>query len=444
MPQLASITPLLRRTPLVGLLLLAGLLSAACIGGETTPASAATVVQSDLTRTEATVTDAQGASSALEAFSTDLYGILARPENNEGNFVFSPYSAAIALAMTRAGATGETAEQMDRVLHAALAGSEIGDLHAGLNVIDQALATRPGSYPMGDSEVELELATANQLWAQDGFPFESAFLDQLATNYGAGVRIVDYITATEAAREAINTWVADQTRDRIPNLIPEGVLNDFTRLVLTNAIYLKAPWQHPFAEGATAPSPFQLVDGTEVSAQIMRTSGGMRYTAGDGYQAVELPYVGGSLGMVAIVPDAGTFEAFQSALDAATVGSILDTLTSRQVMLGFPRFEFRTQAQLKPALSELGMPIAFTEDADFSAMSSQGDELLIQDVVHEAFISVDEEGTEAAAATAVVVGTTSAPADPVDLTVDRPFIFLIHDAETGAILFLGRVLDPTE
>ena len=440
MSQFTAITPLLRRTPLVGLLLLTGALSAACIGGETTPASAATVVQSDLTRAEASITDAQGASRAVEAFSADLYGILARPENNEGNFVFSPYSAAIALAMTRAGATGETADQMDRVLHAALA----GDLHAGLNAIDQALATRPGSYPMGDSEVELELATANQLWAQDGFPFESAFLDQLATKYGAGVRIVDYIAATEAAREAINTWVADQTRDRIPNLIPEGVLNDFTRLVLTNAIYLKAPWQHPFAEGATAPTPFQRVDGTEVSAQIMRTSGGMRYTAGDGYQAVELPYVGGSLGMVAIVPDAGTFESFQSALDAATVGSILDALTSRQVMLGFPRFEFRTQAQLKPALSELGMPIAFTADADFSAMSSQGDDLLIQDVVHEAFISVDEEGTEAAAATAVVVGTTSAPADPVDLTVDRPFIFLIHDAETGAILFLGRVLDPTE
>lgn len=400
-------------------------------------AAASELVMSKAPRTSADPAAASDAASALSLFSTDLYAILAR---TEGNLVFSPYSAAVALAMTRNGAAGETLDQMSAVLHA----DRAGDLDAGLNAIDQALATRPGEYRWMDKTVKLELATANQLWGQRDYPFHDAFLDKLAANYGAGMRLVDYIGATEDARKAINSWVSDQTRERIPELIPEGVLNSDTRLVLTNAIYLNAPWMHRFNKDATAPGPFTRLDGSTVEAQLMRLSEELRYAKGTGYQAVELPYVDGSLSMLVIVPDSGDFADFQSTFNADTLATIVSDLKTAQVKLGFPRFEYRTQASLKDALKEMGMPIAFEGGlADFSAMSPDGKDLFIQDVIHEAFIAVDEDGTEAAAATAVVVGRTSAPVDVVELTVDRPFLYAIRDNDTGAILFLGRVTDPS-
>ncbi|MBE0609297.1 MAG: serpin family protein [Dehalococcoidia bacterium] len=400
-------------------------------------ASASELVMSEAPRASADPAAAQGAASALGLFSTDLYAILAR---TEGNLVFSPYSAAVALAMTRNGATGETLDQMSAVLHA----DQAGDLDAGLNAIEQALATRPGEYRWFDKTVKLELATANQLWGQRDYPFHDAFLDKLAASYGAGMRLVDYIRATEDARKAINAWVSDQTRERIPELIPEGVLNSDTRLVLTNAIYLNAPWMHRFNKDATAPGPFTRLDGSTVEAQLMRLSEELRFAKGPGYQAVELPYVDGSLSMLVIVPDSGDFADFQSAFSADTLETIVSNLKAAQVKLAFPRFEYRTQASLKDALKEMGMPIAFEPGlADFSAMSPDGKNLFIQDVIHEAFIAVDEDGTEAAAATAVVVGRTSAPQDTVELTVDRPFLYAIRDNETGAILFLGRLTDPS-
>ncbi len=411
----------------------AGLLSACGDDG----ASASELVMSKASRSSADPAAVSDAASALGLFSTDLYAILAR---TEGNLVFSPYSAAVALAMTRNGATGETLDQMSAVLHA----DQAGDLDAGLNAIDQALATRPGEYRWFDKTVKLELATANQLWGQRDYPFHDAFLDKLAASYGAGMRLVDYIKATEDARKAINAWVSDQTRERIPELIPEGVLNSDTRLVLTNAIYLNAPWMHRFNKDATAPGPFTRLDGSTVEAQLMRLSEELRFAKGTGYQAVELPYVDGSLSMLVIVPDAGGFADFQSAFSADTLETIVSNLKAAQVKLAFPRFEYRTQASLKDALKELGMPIAFEGGlADFSAMSPDGKNLFIQDVIHEAFIAVDEDGTEAAAATAVVVGRTSAPQDVVELTVDRPFLYAIRDNDTGAILFLGRVVDPS-
>ncbi len=400
-------------------------------------AAASELVMSKAPRTSADPAAASDAASALSLFSTDLYAILAR---TEGNLVFSPYSAAVALAMTRNGAAGETLDQMSAVLHA----DRAGDLDAGLNAIDQALATRPGEYRWMDKTVKLELATANQLWGQRDYPFHDAFLDKLAANYGAGMRLVDYIGATEDARKAINSWVSDQTRERIPELIPEGVLNSDTRLVLTNAIYLNAPWMHRFNKDATAPGPFTRLDGSTVEAQLMRLSEDLRYASGSGYRAVELPYIDGSLSMLVIVPESGEFADFQSTFNADTLATIVSDLKTAQVKLGFPRFEYRTQASLKDALKEMGMPIAFDAGfADFSAMSPDGKDLYIQDVIHEAFIAVDEDGTEAAAATAVIVGETSAPVDVVELTVDRPFLYAIRDNDTGAILFLGRLTDPS-
>lgn len=396
------------------------------------------LVMSDLPRRVAEPAAVGSVGEATEAFAVDLY--LALAEGDE-NIVFSPYSAAIALAMTRNGAAGRTASEMDAVLHADLA----GDLNAGFNATDQALSTVPGEYDIGaDEPVVVELSTANQLWGQEGFGFRSEFLDSLAANYGAGMRLVDYVEATEDARQTINGWVSDETRERIPELLQEGVLTRDTRLVLTNAIYMKAQWLVPFFEDSTADGRFTTLGGGEVTVPMMRLSEDLQYASGDGYQAVVLPYAGEQLSMLVVVPDEGSFD-FVEARIGDVVGEVDGSLTRPQVMLEFPRFEFRTQAALKQILIDLGMPTAFSDAADFSGMTDEA-QLSIQDVVHEAFISVDEDGTEAAAATAMIMHTTSMPLDPpepIELTVDRPFLFLIRHDETGAVLFMGRVGDPS-
>jgi serpin B len=405
---------------------IAGLVLSACGG----PA-AAQEIRSDVPRSSADPAAAQDVAGAMDAFSADLYKILAR---EPGNVVLSPYSVAVALAMTRTGAVGETAKQMDTVLHAALS----KDLNAGFNALDQALAKRPGKYKVGDQNLELELATANRLWGQKDLAFERAFLDTLAKEYGAGMQIVDYETAHEAARRTINDWVAARTRDRIKDLLAEGVLGSDTRLVLTNAIYLKAAWMLQFNDAV--PGAFHRADGSQVQAELMSMSENLGYGAGDGYQAVRLPYAGG-LSMVVIVPDAGKLSTFERGLDGATLRRIANGLSGAQVVLSMPKFSFRSNAQLKDALGELGMPIAFTDRADFSGMTKQ-EPLEIAEVIHQAFIAVDEKGTEAAAATAVVMRLTSAPTRVVELKIDRPFLFTIQDDESGATLFMGRVADP--
>ncbi len=406
---------------------LLGLVVSACGG-----AAAAEEIRSSAPRGTADPAATAKASAALDAFATDLYRELAM---QPGNLVLSPYSVAVALAMTRAGAVGETAAQMDRVLHAALA----GDLDAGYNALDQALAKRPGTYTVGDQSLALELATANRLWGQKGFAFEQPFLDRLASSYGAGMQIVDYVRAHEAARTTINDWVATRTHDRIRDLIPQGVLDEMTRLVLTNAIYLKASWVHKLDDAVA--SPFFRADGSPVQAQLMHLAEQLRYTKGDGYQAVELPYAGG-LAMIALVPDTGRLGAFESSLDGARLRTVVSALRPTAVDLRLPKFSFRTEARLAGALAALGMPLAFTSDADFSAMTRQ-ERLEIAEVLHQAFIAVDEKGTEAAAATAVVMRATAAPAEPVALRIDRPFLYIIQDTATGAVLFMGRVIDPT-
>jgi serpin B len=403
-------------------------------GGNGGVAATAGLVVSDAPRNEPLPGAHAPLATALNALSTDLYAQLAE---GDGNLVFSPYSTAIALAMTRAGARGETAEQMDRVLHA-----EGIDLDSGFNALEQLLASRPGTYELpGGEEATIELRTANTLWGQHDLEFDADFLDALAANYGAGMHTVDYVEDVEGSRLAINEWVSDETRSRIPELVPRGAITTDTRLVLTNAIYLKAQWALPFSEALTTDRPFHRLDGSTVDVPTMQLSSRLHHAIGEGFTALELPYVNGELAMWLLVPDEGGL-----AETEAQLGAILDELpsdlTSIETRLRMPRFEFRTQAALKPALSELGMPIAFTDAADFSGITSEAD-LLIQDVVHEAFISVDEEGTEAAAATAVIAGVTSAPLEVLELDLDRPFIFAIVDTESGAPLFLGRVTDPS-
>jgi len=313
-------------------------------------------------------------------------------------------------------------------------------LHAAFSALDQALASRGANVAKEQGE-RFSLHVANALWGQQGYPFQPAFLDVLAQNYGAGLRLLDFKGAPEPARQTINRWVEEQTAEKIKDLLPEGSIDALTRLVLTNAIYFNAGWLHPFEVSATQDGTFHLLDGSTVTVPMMHESESLGYGQGQGWQAVELPYVGGELSMVILLPDEGQFEAFARGLDAAKLGDALSAIGPAQVALRMPRFKFEAGTRLKDALSKLGMAQAFSRDADLSAMTGQPD-LYIDNVYHKAFVAVDEKGTEAAAATAVVMELKAMPAQPKEVTVDRPFIFLIRDVETGAILFLGHVVNP--
>jgi serpin B len=270
---------------------------------------------------------------------------------------------------------------------------------------------------------------------------EPAYLRALAERFGAGLRLVDYIGATEAARAEINGWVAEQTEERIEELLAQDTLDARTRLVLVNAIYLKAAWLVPFEEEATRQEPFERLDRSTLDVPMMHAIQSLPYATGQGWRAVEIPYVGEQLGMVVIVPD--DLAGFEAGFDAASFESIVGALAPQQVALGLPRFGLETQVELGVVLADLGMPTAFTDLADFTGITTQ-EPLQISAVIHQANIDVDEEGTEAAAATAVVMRATGMPAEPVAFTVDRPFVYALRDRVTGAILFLGRVTEPTE
>ena len=368
------------------------------------------------------------------AFAFDLYRLLSAEGSN---LFYSPYSISEALAMTYSGARGQTEEDMAKALHFSLPQDR---LHPAFNDLDLQLKER-GKGASGKDGEGFRLNIVNAIWGQEGYEFRDEFLDVLACNYGAGLRIVDFIKQTEQSRITINKWVSDQTEGKIKDLIPQGVINPLTRLVLTNAIYFNAAWQHKFDEGATSDGAFNLLDGKKVTVPMMRQSESFPYTEGNGYKAIELPYDGGQLSMVILVPDTGQFKDFEDTLDTKSVATIVDNLGRKQVNLTMPKFEFDSSFGLKDALTTLGMGVAFTEDADLSGMTGNR-ELLIQDVLHKAFVLVDESGTEAAAATAVIVGLTAAPAQPITLTIDRPFIFFIRDIQTGSIIFIGRVLNP--
>ncbi|MBC8276169.1 MAG: serpin family protein [Chloroflexi bacterium] len=368
-------------------------------------------------------------------FAFDLYQAL---READGNLFYSPHSISLALAMTYAGARGETAQQMADTLDFILPQNR---LHPAFNSLDLQLGRR-GEGAKGKDGEGFRLNIVNAIWGQKDYEFLSEFLDLLAVNYGAGLRILDFASAPEESRITINKWVSDRTEGRIEDLIPQGLIDTLTRLVLTNAIYFNAAWQYPFQEDMTEDGPFYLLDGGEVIVPMMRQAELFGYAEGDGYQAVELPYDGGELSMVILLPQAGHFEAFEGSLDAQQVDGIIGRLEHRQVTLAMPRFEFESSFGLKRTLTSMGMPLAFSGGADFSGMTGNRD-LFIAEVVHKAFVSVDEAGTEAAAATAVVMPMAMPPEEPVEVTVNRPFVFLIHDIEAGTILFVGRVINPS-
>lgn len=372
-----------------------------------------------------------------DVFALALFRSLAKDDN----LIISPHSIATALTMTYAGARGATAEEMRAALGITL-DDEI--LHAARGALVSELLAEP-EEPGEDEGEPFQLEIVNTLWAQNGYPFLDEFLQTLATDYQAGMKLVDFVNAAEEARQAINASVEEQTRGRITDLIPPGVLDQLTRLVLVNAIWFKGTWEEEFSPDSTRDAVFTLLDGTEVQVPMMEGSLDTRYLDGDGYQVVWLPYVGGA-SMVVIVPDEGRFDEVVAGLDPELVRTDSAGAATGLVVLALPRFEFRTQLELSTVLEDLGMESAFRPPpgegtADFSGMTAEP-ELFVSAVIHDAFVSVDEEGTEAAAATAVVMEGTGAPVELATLTVDRPFVFLIQHDSSGEILFLGQVTDP--
>ncbi|MFC1927948.1 serpin family protein [Chloroflexota bacterium] len=374
------------------------------------------------------------------AFAFDLYQAV---KEKDGNLFYSPHSISVALAMTYAGARGSTAEQMAATLQFLL---EQERLHPAFNWLDAELASR-GEGAQGKDGEGFRLNIVNAIWGQKDYEFLSGFLDVLAENYGAGLRILDFINETEESRLAINDWVSDQTEGRIKDLIPQGAIDALTRLVLTNAICFNAAWEYPFDEDITADGPFYLLDGGQVTVPMMKQTEAFGYTDGEGYRAVELRYDvgelpdGKALSMVIILPEDEQFEVFEEELQAQKVNDIISDLQVTEVALTMPKFEFDSEFSLTDTLAGMGMPIAFSGAADFSGMTGSP-ELFVSDVIHKAFVSVDEAGTEAAAATAVPMELTAVPEPPVEVALDHPFIFLIRDVETRAVLFIGRVLNP--
>ena len=370
------------------------------------------------------------------AFALDLYQTL---RSRDGNLVYSPFGISLALAMTYAGARGETETQMANALHFNLPQDK---LHLAFNALDLALEnTQPGADTDRQS---LQLEIANAVWAEQTFPFLKEFLDVIARNYGAGINLADFINNFEQVRKEINAWVSDKTGNRIKDLLPEGVLNPDTRMVLVNAIYFKADWLNPFKADSTHDAPFHLLDGSTVNVPMMNEGMFIPYAKGDGYQAIELAYAGNTAVMDILVPDEGGFADFESSLNVQKLEEILNGMQGTSVELGLPKFNFTADFSLPAELEKLGMNDAFDRSkADFSGMTG-GRDLFISDVIHKAFVAVDEKGTEAAAATAVIMEATGAMMYDVQLTIDRPFIFIIRDLNTGQILFIGRVLNPAD
>jgi len=404
------------------------------------PAPVADVAQSSLKReTNPSVpkSDVQSLVDGNNAFALNLYRSLS---TQNGNLIYSPFSISLALAMTYAGARGETESQMTDSLHFTLGQNST---HSAFNALDLKLAQNAES--MKNNQVAMQLNIANAVWAEQTYPFEQDFLDTIALNYGAGIQLADFINQYEPTRKEINSWVEDQTQDKIKDLLAEGTLNPDTRMVLVNAIYFKADWWTTFDPNNTHDAPFHLLEGSEAQVKMMSNSlDNIPYTSGDGYQAVELPYAGGTAAMDILVPDEGKFQEFESSLNADKLSEILKAMQPAAVELGLPKFKFSNEFSLPGQLAALGMTDAFDLNlADFSGMTGNRD-LYISDVVHKAFVAVDEKGTEAAAATAVIMQMKMAPTSKIVLTIDRPFIFVIRDMVSGQILFMGRVLNPAQ
>ena len=427
---------------------------------------------------------AKTAAASINAFGLDLFRqLLTDPSLTQKNAVFSPTSIALALGMARAGAKGETASQMDGVLHT----TGWDALGPGLNSLDQALDSRNATWQadwLTPPTRQLALRIANAAYGQQGWTIEQPYLDAIAAAFGAGLNLVDFISHPAAALQTINAWVSERTNGRIPALLKQPDVTPATRIALVNAVYLKAEWEAAFRTDATKPAPFTRLDGSRVSVPTMFQTGGaapglrvIPYASGNGWQAVELRYKGGAaygnapLAMTLVLPT--DLAAFEKTLSAAGLARITTALAAQRatfdtygscpgeapgsgagcypyaLQLYLPRFGIETRADLRAILGALGMPLAFdVQRADFTGIdipASDTDRLFVAKVIHQATIDVDEKGTEAAAATGVLGETGGGPsaAREITLRLDHPFLFFVRDLETGAVLFMGQVTDPS-
>jgi serpin B len=359
--------------------------------------------------------------------------------SGSSNSVFSPYSITQAFALLAPGARGTTLSGIEQALSFPLPQDRLNTTLNKLDLLIMSEAT--GSIDAYGKQLPI-LRNANAIWGQTGFTILPTYLDTIAFNYGAGMHLVDFSNATEAARGTINTWVEEQTNNRIQDLIPAGGVDSYTRIVLTNAVWFKANWALQFSVESTTNQSFFNQNGTSSSVPFMRQIIGVSYAQTDSSQAIDIPYAGDKFSMLVIMPDLGTFDAFMSSLTPTVLADITNHLAAQEVNLSLPKFSFTKDARMGSLLRSLGMTDAFDlAIADFSGIDGNRD-LYISGVFHKAFISVDEHGTEAAAATAIAGSGSSGvePPLPLTFTVDHPYIFLIRERQTGLILFMGKVL----
>ncbi len=350
------------------------------------------------------------------------------------SLVFSPTSVTAALAMAYGGSAGTTRDAFDRVLHQALPEPAF---HRATNTLERLLASR-GSTARGTGGQPFRLDVTNQLFAERRATFLPSYLDLLAQEYGAGARLLDFRSAPDAARVAINDWVLRKTAGHIQDLLAPGFVTPDTRGVLVNAIYFDAAWAKPFEGSQTRPAPFHLLDGGTATVEMMRSARIATQSATvDGVEVVSIPYDGHEVSLMILMPTSGSFADWERAVGADDIARYAAARRPEDLRLSMPRFTTRTSTSLSGTLKGLGLAVAFSDQADFSRMS-RTERFLVTEVVHQAIIIVDERGTVAAAATGIGVGTTAMPPPARPVVIDRPFLYLIRDEATGAVLFLGR------
>jgi serpin B len=368
----------------------------------------------------------------------ELYRRLA---STPGNLFFSPYSIAAALSMVRAGAAGKTKEELEALL---------GDADYG--ALGKELARRSEPTPAEESQLQYmkdappdvfgcHLTVANALWRQKGYPVRAEYIDALRNGLGAEVGEADFQGAKAAAVKAINDWAAKATRDKIKDVLSERQLDLLTRVVLANAIYFKARWEHQFSEHGTEPRPFTLEDGKSVQVPTMRMLNWLKTSRDGPILALKLPYSGRKLAMLVLLPDPGARVQVETHLSGAQLDRIIGSLKDAMTEVWLPKFKIVSSFALKTPLQALGLSNSFAPSADFSGISSEPG-FALSEVLHKTFVDVNEMGTEAAAVTVPMFAGSAAPQKNVEFRADRPFLFVIRDLPTKTTLFMGRVVDP--
>ncbi|HNS82974.1 MAG TPA: serpin family protein [Methanolinea sp.] len=438
--------PSLAAIPALAAVALLAVILAGCTGPgepgpsiEVTPTPNVTVTTSPSPPNPALPGSATSVVDANNRFALDLYGRIADdPKAGDGNIFFSPFSISSALAITYEGARGTTAEEIRSVFHFP---ENQTVMRSGFAGIISGINSKANAYM---------LRTANALWAEQTYPFLAGYISAAEQHYGAKTTNLDFINKPEESRVTINTWVEDLTEDRIKDLLQPGTIDPLTRLVITNAIYFKGTWVKQFDENKTTDADFRTGTGKTVRVRMMERTDEdaiYGYAETDILQALSMPYESGDgkdLSMLVLLPKTDDLSMVEESLNTSTLSLLHDLLKTRRVIVYFPKFVMETKYSLPGMLSAMGMPTAFTRAADFSGMDGTKD-LYIDDVIHQAFVEVNEEGTEAAAATAVVMRLSAMPLEETVplFRADHPFIFLIQENETGNILFMGKVSDPS-